>query len=164
MTPVWTDCTWDQHEPCMVTHCVLVLLTGSTVQAVCPSLIWWVLEVIAGLKGDWNSHPQTVSSVWPSGGAVRGKNCINKAEYIPTNLKLNVFISCNYLCPPLQTKPHPSYPRRTGLIPPAAVALTLPGAYPRAPATTHELWGCQAHSTSHEVLTTRPSLGNLNHL
>lgn len=34
------------------THCVLLLLAGSTVQAVCPSRIWWVLEVMAGLKGD----------------------------------------------------------------------------------------------------------------
>lgn len=66
----------------MYTHCVLLLLTGSTVQAVCPSRTWWVLEVMAGLKGDWNSHPHTVNSVWPSGGAVRGKNCVNKAEYI----------------------------------------------------------------------------------
>lgn len=57
------------------THWVLLLLAGSTMQAVCPSLTWWVLEVMAGLRGDWNSHPNTVSSVCPSGGAVRGKNC-----------------------------------------------------------------------------------------
>lgn len=73
------------NKTCMSTHCVLLLLTGSTVQAVCPSRTWWVLEVMAGLKGDWNSHPHTISSVWPSGGAVRGKNCVNKAECtVPT--------------------------------------------------------------------------------
>lgn len=81
MTIGWKDCNREQNKPCMDTHCVLLLLTGSTVQAVCPSRTWWVREVMAGLKGDWNSHPHNVSSVWPSGGAVRGKNCVNKAEY-----------------------------------------------------------------------------------
>lgn len=76
-----TDWTWKQNKVCVDTHCVLLLLTGSTVHGVCPSRTWWDLEVIAGFKGDWNSHPHTVSSVWPSGGAVRGKNCVNKAEY-----------------------------------------------------------------------------------
>lgn len=51
------------NKTCLSTHCVLLLLTGSTVQAVCPSRTWWVLEVMAGLKGDWNSHPHTISSV-----------------------------------------------------------------------------------------------------
>lgn len=77
----WRDCIWKQSKASN-THCVLLLLTGSTVQATGPSRTWWVLEEMAGLRGDWNSHPHTVSSVWPSGGAVRGKNCINKAEYI----------------------------------------------------------------------------------
>lgn len=56
-------CPWNQNKPCKVTHYVLLLLAGITVQDVCPSRIWWVLEVIAGLKGDWNSHPVSVSSV-----------------------------------------------------------------------------------------------------
>lgn len=58
------------------THCVLLLLAGSTVQGVCPTRIMWVLELMAGLSGDWNSQPHTDSSVWPSGGAVGGKNCV----------------------------------------------------------------------------------------
>lgn len=37
---------------CTSTHWLLLLLAGSTVQAVCPSRTWWVLEVMAGLKGD----------------------------------------------------------------------------------------------------------------
>lgn len=61
---------------CRFTHCMLLLLAGSTVQAVCPTRTWWVLELMAGLSGDWNSQPHTVSSVWPSGGAVGGKNCV----------------------------------------------------------------------------------------
>lgn len=61
---------------CRFTHCVLLLLAASTVQAVCPTRTRWVLELIGGLSGDWNSQPHTVSSVWPSGGAVRGKNCV----------------------------------------------------------------------------------------
>lgn len=52
-----------RSSACMSTHCVLLLLAGSTVQAACPSRTWCVLEVMAGLSGDWNSHPHTVSSV-----------------------------------------------------------------------------------------------------
>ncbi|TNN67354.1 hypothetical protein EYF80_022461 [Liparis tanakae] len=54
--------------------------TRVTVHGVCPSRTWWLLEVMAGLAGDWNSQPHTVSSVCPSGGAVRGKNCVDEAE------------------------------------------------------------------------------------
>lgn len=42
----------NQNKSCTSTHWVLLLLVGSTVQAVCPSLTWWVLDVMAGLKGD----------------------------------------------------------------------------------------------------------------
>ncbi len=148
----------------MVTYCVLLLLAEITVQAVCPSRTWWVLEVIAGLKGDWNSHPHTVSSVWPSGGAVRGKNCVNKVEFkVPP--WIDMFVSCNSsLYPSLQNKPHPSDPWWAGLVPPSTMTLTFPGAHSRAPATAHELRGCQTHGAGQEVLTARPSLGHLDHL
>ena len=160
MTVEWTDHSWIQSDPCEVTHCVLLLLSGITVQAVCPSRIWWVLEVIAGLKGDWNSHPHTVSSVWPSGGAVRGKNCINQTEYIVAPIRCTK----GPLNPGLETSPHPSDPRQAGFISPATLALTLPRAHSRTPATAHELWGCQAHGAGHEVLTAWSSLGHLIHL
>lgn len=63
-----------------------------------------------------------------------------------------------------EDKPHPSDPRLAGLVPPAAGTLALPGAHSGAPATAHKLRGCQAHGTSQEVLTARPSLGHLDHL
>lgn len=61
-------------------------------------------------------------------------------------------------------KSHPRNPGWAGLVPPMTVALALPGAHSRAPATAHELWGRQAHGTSQEVLTAWPSLGHLDHL
>lgn len=64
----------------------------------------------------------------------------------------------------LQSKPHPSDPRRAGLIPPSTLTLALPGANSRAPATAHELWGCQTTGAGQEVLAARPSLGHLDHL
>ncbi len=68
------------------------------------------------------------------------------------------------LLPGLQNKPHPSDPRRTGLVPPATVTLALPGTHSRAPATAHEFRGCETHGAGQEVLTARPSLGHLDHL
>lgn len=45
-------CIRKQSSSWPSTHWVLLLFAGSTVQAVCPSLTWWVLDVMAGFKGD----------------------------------------------------------------------------------------------------------------
>lgn len=63
------------------TDWVLLLLWDWTAHAVSPSFTSWVLVVMTGLMGDWNSHPHKVSSLWPSGGAVLGKNYIKRKKF-----------------------------------------------------------------------------------